>query len=344
MLDKKMEISTGSILRVVIILLGVWILYLIRDIVAVFFVSLILTAAIDPGVDWLHRRKIPRGVGVLIIYLLLFLTIGVAIYFFIPAVVNQFNELSHNFPQYLERASSLFGGIRNYTQSHNISFNLQDFLDLGGNATQIPGQLLSRTIGVFSGFISMIVVLSLTFYLSVKEDGMKKFIASVTPQKHQEYVISLAERMKSKIGKWMMGQLFLMLIIFVADFLALYFLGVPYALIVAIIGGILEVVPYIGAVISATLATLVGFIVSPIVGLLALAIFIVIQQLEGHIVVPQIMKKAIGLNPVIVILVLLIGAKLAGVVGAVLAVPVTAAVSVFVKDLMDKNKISDGND
>jgi predicted PurR-regulated permease PerM len=136
----------------------------------------------------------------------------------------------------------------------------------------------------------------------------------------------------------MLGQLLLMLIIFVFDFLALYFLKVPYALAIAIVSGLLEIVPYIGPIISATLATMVGFLISPIVGLLALAIFTAIQQIEGHIIVPQVMKKAVGLNPVVVILALLIGAKLAGAFGAVLAVPITAAASVFVKDLMDKNK------
>lgn len=338
MIEKKIDISTGIIFRTILIVLGIWILYLIRDIVALFFISLILTAAMDPGVDWLHRRKIPRGVGVLIIYFLLFSVIGTAIYFFIPAIVEQFNEFSQNFPQYLEKASNLFGGIKNYTQSHNISFQIQDLLNLSGNATQIPGRILSGTVGFFSGFISLIVVLSLTFYLSVKEDGMNKFIASVTPEKHQEYVISLAGRMKEKIGKWMIGQLFLMLIIFVCDFLALYFLKVPYALIIAIMGGILEVVPYIGAIIATTLATLVGFLISPVVGLLVLGIFIAIQQLEGHIVVPQVMKKAVGLNPAVVILVLLVGAKLAGVLGAILSIPVAAAASVFIKDIMKREK------
>jgi predicted PurR-regulated permease PerM len=338
MLEKKIDISTGAIFRIVIIILGIWILYLIRDIVALFFISLILTAAIDPGVDWLRRRKIPRGVGVLIIYCILFLIIGTAIYFFIPAIISQLNDFSQSLPRYIENLSNLSSGIKNFTQAHNISLGAQDFLNLGSNTANLRGKLFSTTVGVFSGLVSFIIVLSLTFYLSVKEDGMRRFLNSVTPEKHQEYVVSLAERMKIKIGKWVLGQLLLMLIIFVFDFLALYFLKVPYALAIAIISGLLEVVPYIGPIISATLATMVGFLISPVMGLLALAVFTAIQQIEGHIIVPQVMKKAVGLNPVVVILALLIGAKLAGALGAILAVPVTAAASVFVKDLMDKNK------
>ena len=337
-MEKKIDISTGIIFRAILIVLGIWIIFLIRDIVALFFVSLILTAVIDPGVDWLHKRKIPRGVGVMIIYSILFLIIGTAIYFFIPAIISQFNDFYQNLPRYIENLSNLSSGIKNFTQAHNITLGVQDILNLGSNSTSLSEKLFSTTVGVFSGFVSVIIILSLAFYLSVKEDGMKRFLNSVTPEKHQEYVVSLAERIKIKIGKWMLGQLLLMLIIFIFDFLALYFLKVPYALAIAIISGLLEIVPYIGPIISTTLATMVGFLISPVVGLLTLAVFTAIQQIEGHVVVPQVMKKAVGLNPVVVILALLIGAKLAGVLGAVLAVPIAAAASVFVKDLMDKNK------
>jgi predicted PurR-regulated permease PerM len=125
-----------------------------------------------------------------------------------------------------------------------------------------------------------------------------------------------------------------MIFIFILDFLALYFLGVPYALLVALIGGLLEIVPYLGPIISAAVATIVGFLVSPLTGILVLAAYIIIQQIENHIIVPQVMKKAVGLNPVAVILALLIGAQLGGALGAILAIPIAAVVSVFTSDII----------
>jgi len=171
--------------------------------------------------------------------------------------------------------------------------------------------------------------------MSVKEDGLKGFIVSLTPKDHRGYVISLVERIQKKVGRWMFGQIILMVVIFVLDFAALSLLGVPYALILALLAGILEIVPYLGPIISATLATLVGLMISPLIGIEILITLTIIQQLESHVIVPQIMKKAVGLNPVVVILALLIGAKLGGTIGAILAVPIATALGVFVSDVAE---------
>jgi predicted PurR-regulated permease PerM len=137
----------------------------------------------------------------------------------------------------------------------------------------------------------------------------------------------------------MVGQLVLMFIIFVLDFTALSIFHIPYALILAMLAGILEIVPYLGPIISATLASIIGFFISPITGLIVLGVLTTIQQIESHIIVPQVMKKAVGLNPVVVILALLIGAQLGGVLGAILAVPLATSLSVIIGDLVDKNEI-----
>jgi predicted PurR-regulated permease PerM len=338
MLEKRtIDISTGIIFRTVLILLGIWFLYVIRDIVAIFFIALIVTAAIEPTVNWMNRNKIPRSLAVLIIYIVLLLVIGAVIYLMVPPFIAQFKDFSQNLPFYIERITRLFKGLESYAQSYNFNFGTQNILeDLGNNLTHSPATLFSTTIGVFSGFISMVVVMSLTFYMSVKKDGMKNFVVAVTPLKYQDYAVSVVERIKLKIGRWVQGQLFLMFSIFILDFLALYFLKVPYVLILAILGGLLEIIPYIGPTISAVPATILGFFVSPLTGIMTAAVYILIHQAEGHIIAPQVMKKAVGLNPIVVILVLLIGAKVAGVLGAVLSVPITTVLSVFVDDIVEK--------
>ncbi len=337
MIEKKVDISTGIIFRTILILLGIWFIYVIRDAIALFFIAVILTAAIEPAINWLQRKKIPRSFGVLIIYLIIFLIGGVLISFLIPSIANQFKDFSKDFPSYMERLTDSFSGLDSYTKSKGIDFNSEKFLkDLGGGLNYSSGKIFSTTVGVFSGFLSLIIILSITFYMAVIEDGMKKFLSSVTPARHKKYVVSLGDRIKEKIGKWMLGQLFLIVLIFILYYAALSILGVPYALILAIFGGLLEIIPYLGPIISAVPAVAIGFLVSPLTGLLVLAAYIIIQQIENHVIVPQIMKKAIGLNPVAVILALLVGAKLAGVLGAILAVPVATAVSVFLGDLMKK--------
>lgn len=340
MLDKRtVDISTGIIFRTILILLGIWILYLVRNVVAILFVALIVSAAIDPVVSWLTRKKIPRSLAVLLIFLILFVVIGILFSFIIPAIVNQFSNFTQDLPAHIQKLTQLFRGLENFFRLYNVDLSSQEILGtIGKKLAEYSGQIFSTTIGIFNSLISIIAVLSLTFYLSVKEEGMKSFVMSFTPGAHQEYAASLAERIRERIGKWLQGQLFLMLIIFVLDYIALSLLGVPYALILAILAGFMEIIPYIGPIISAVPAVLVGFLVNPLTGLLVLAAYVIIQQFENHVIVPQIMKKAIGLNPVAVILALLIGAKLGGVLGAILAIPLAAALSVFVKDLMNKKE------
>jgi predicted PurR-regulated permease PerM len=340
MIDKRtVDISTGIIFRTILIILGLWFLYLIRDIIAIFFIALIMTAAIEPSIKWLTRRKIPRSFSVLIIFLVLFLILGLVVSFLIPPLVGQFKSFTQNLPAHLDKFTQTFGGVEIYFKSYGIEFSSRSFLaNLGDNLSQSGGKVFSTTVGFFTGIITMIAIMSMTFYLSVKEEGMDKILGSVTPAEHRVYVVSLAERIKEKIGKWLQGQLLLMLIIFILDFIALYFLGIPYALILAIFAGILEIIPYLGPIISAVPGVILGFLVSPLTGLLALAAYVVVQQFENHIIVPQVMKKTIGLNPVVVILALLIGAKLGGILGAILAVPLAAAISVFVGDLIQKNE------
>lgn len=333
------DISTGIIFRTILIILGIWFIYLIRDIIAVFFIALIMTAAVEPAVNRLTKKRIPRSFSVLIIFLILFLIAGLIISFLVPPIIGQFKSFSENIPVHLEKLTRTFSGLEDYFQSHGVAFSSQSFLaDIGAKLSQSGGKIFSTTVSFFNGVIMIIAILSMTFYLSVKEKGMEKLLISISPTAHQAYAVSLAERIKERIGKWLQGQLFLMLIIFILDFIVLSLLGIPYALILAIFAGLLEIIPYLGPIISAIPGVILGFLISPLTGLLVLAAYIIIQQFENHVIVPQVMKRAIGLNPVVVILALLIGAKLGGVLGAILAVPLAAAVSVFVKDLLQKKE------
>lgn len=335
---KRIDISTSAIVRTVAILLGLWFLFLVRDVLALFFLSIILTATFDPLIDWLGTKKIPRSFAISIIYVLLFSLVALLVTVIVPPLVGQFKEFSTNMPIYAEKLTATFSGVEQYAQSYGIAFSSHEFLQntLGG-MSQSSGQIFSTTISVLTFLISILVVLSLTFYMSVKENVMNRFLISITPKVHHEYVISLTNRIKRKIGKWLGGQVLLMLIIFLLDFIALSVFNVPYALILAMLAGILEIVPYLGPIISTTLAAVIGFLISPVTGLTILAVLTVIQQIESHVIVPQVMKKVVGLNPVVVILSLLIGAKLGGSLGAILAIPIATSISVFIKDVI-KNK------
>lgn len=333
----NIEISTGTIFRTLLIILGCWFLYLVRDIVALLFISLVIVSSIEPAVNWMHERKIPRSLGVGIVYLLLFSIIGLSISFLIPPLTEQFRDLYSKLPEYSQRVEQSLQGIKDYFQTQGNMLDIQNLIGQSNSSfSEISGNIFSRTVGVFSGFVSAIVVLALVFYMAVKQDGIGNFVALVIPEKHKEYALSLTSRIKAKIGRWMTGQLLLMVIIFALDFLGFYFIGVPYALSLAIFAGLMEIVPYVGPIVSAIPAVILGLTISPMTGLMVLILVFAIQQFENHVIVPQIMKKALGLDPIAIILALLIGLKLGGVLGAILAIPIATAIGVVIEDLMKK--------
>ena len=335
---KKIDISTGIIYKTILILLAVWFLYVVRDIIALLFISVIIVSAIDPAIDWMQRKKIPRPLGVVIIYILIFSVIGLSVSFLIPPLVKQFGEFGQKLPEDLQKLENLFQSAGNYFQGQNIDFSSVNILgSLSKGMNNISSNIFTTTIGVFSGFVSTIVVLVIVFYMAVKEDGIKKSILSIVPQKQKEYATTLIDRIKIMIGRWLQGQIILMLIIFLLDFIGLSIIGVPYALSLAIFAGLMEIVPYIGPIISAIPGIILGLFISPLTAVVVTLLYIIVQQFENYVVVPQVMKRAVQLNPVIIILALLVGLKLGGVLGAILAIPVATAIGVFVGDLMKEN-------
>ena len=336
---KVISISTGTILRIVAIALAAWLLYVIRGIIVLFALSVVLTATIKPVVDWFESKKIPRGVSVIGIYSVLILCLFLSLSLLLPPLVGQFKEFSTSVPQYVEKITSAFKGIELYAQSYGINFHSEDLTrDIMTNIFESSGQLFSTTASIFHGLISVIVVLSLTFYMAVKKHGMRRFIGAVTPPRYHDYMLSFSDRVQTKIGRWVFGQMLLMLTVFALDLLVLYFTNVPYALVLALIGGVMEIVPYVGPVVATTVATAVGLLVSPLTGFVVMMLFTLVHQFEVHAIVPQIMKKAVGLNPIIVIIALLVGIQIGGVLGAILAVPIATAAGMLVNDIMGITK------
>lgn len=335
----KIEISTGIIFKTIFIVLCLWFVFLVRDVLILLIISVIIVAAIEPAVDYLQKKKIPRSLSVLAIYVLLFALIGGGFSLLVPPIVSQIQDFSQNYPQYSQKFRDSIDPIRSFIEINHINITSEQvFSELGSGVTNFTKNIFSKTVGVFSGLISVIVVFSLTFYMSVKEGAITNFVASVTPKNHRKYAVDLTDRIKEKIGKWLLGQFLLMFLIAIFDFVGLSLIGVPYALVLAIFAGIMEIIPYVGPIISAIPGVFLGFLVSPTVGFLALAVYVVAQQFENHVIVPQVMKKAVGLNPIAVILALMVGAKIAGTLGAILAIPVATAVGLFVGDMMNRKE------
>ena len=177
------------------------------------------------------------------------------------------------------------------------------------------------------------MVLVLTFYMVVEEDNARRFVKSLAPVEYQPFLAQLFTKMQKKIGAWLRGQIVLAVVIGIASYIGLTILGVPYALVLALIAGLFEVVAYVGPIFATIPAAIIGFSVSPLMGVLVIILYLVIQQLEGNVLVPKIMQRVTGLNPIISIVALLIGVKLGGIMGAIFAIPIATMVSVILEEL-----------
>jgi len=322
--EVSITISTLTILKVVFVFIALGFVYLIRDVIGVVIVSFVLASALTPAVEWLFQKhKIPRVFGVVILYVSLFGAITLVLLLLIPAIIQQIGDIANNFPDYYTRFSSEVGNLRDFNFTHSFVTNLQTSLqgirtDLG-SAT---GGILNTLSSVFGGLFAFIGVLVITFYLIVEEQAMRRFLQNIIPPKYLPKLSGMLDDIQQKMGMWLRGQLVLSLVIFFVTFVGLSILGVRNALVLALFAGLMEFVPFIGSTIGAIPAVFFGFAEATWLGFTVIGFYILVQQLENNILAPKIMQKSVGLNPLVVIIVLLIGAKAAGIVGLLLAVPI----------------------
>lgn len=319
---RKVDISHKTIFFITGFLALLWALFQIREVIIVLFVAIIFMSALDPIVDYLMHYKVPKALAVALIYILIVGLIATLLTFVVKPLVEQTTHLAQSLPDTLDRLSFVGPIDQNIVQEqiNNISRNAVTF-----------------TLALFGNFITFISVAVLTFYLLLERDKLDQLLTQFFFGR-EEKIKKITRRIEYKLGAWLRGQLALSLIIGLAVYMALFLLAVPYALPLAIIAGLLEVVPVIGPIISAIPAVLIALTVSPILGLIVAGAFFVIQQLENHIVVPQIMKKAVGLNPLIVILAVAIGGKLLGISGALLAVPITVVIQIISEGVINDDE------
>lgn len=334
--DQHVEVGTKLLLRAALIFLGLSLLYMIRDIIVLAFLAIVVSASLSPLIKKLHHRKLPRATAVVSVYALVLVIFGSLIALIIPPFINQISDFVDNFASSVDTWSQL----GRYFDTHAVVLDKEVVAqNIRESVAGSFSGIFSTTLGFFSGLVSFIIFFFLALYMSLEENGIEKFLVSITPKRYKEYVIGLATRAQTKISHWLLGQLVLMVVVFAMYFIGLSILGVPYALVLAILGGALEIVPYVGPIIAAIPAILMGALVSPWLGFMTLLFYTVAHQIESHAITPQVMKRAVGVNPVATILALLIGAKIGGLLGIILAVPAAAVIGIFVEDFLEKRKI-----
>jgi predicted PurR-regulated permease PerM len=335
--NEHVEVGTKVLLRTALLLSVAYIIYLLRDVVILVLMAVLTAAALVPAIARLQKFGLSRTASVIISYSLLFFVGVILLSVFFPLFFAEMKQFLQNWPEYAKRLDTFMSGIETYSQSIGIEFRKDEFSqNIEGNISQWFSQIFSTTVNLFQSFIHFIGYFFLALYLSLEEQGIEKFFLLMTPKEYHTQALSIASRMQGKVSQWLFGQMLLMLIAFAIYYVGLSLLGVPYALAIAFFGGFMEILPYIGPILAAIPAIVIGLLSSPVLGVSALVFYIVAHQVEAHIVAPQVMKHSAGLSPVALIIAILVGLELGGPLGIILAVPITMILSVFVEDLLLK--------
>jgi predicted PurR-regulated permease PerM len=339
MSDERVAVGMKIVLRLVVISLVVYFLYLVRDVVLVVLFAVLTAAALSPVIGRLRKWGLSRAAAVIIVYATLFLGGLALLAIFLPLFFSEVKEFLQNWPEYIKRLDTFLSSLQAYLSTLGVDFQKDQFFqDIQNNIAEWLSNILSTTLGLFQSFIHLIGFFFLALYLSLEEKGIEKFFLLLTPREYHAQAISITSRMQGKVSQWLVGQALLMLIAFAMYYIGLTALHVPYALAIAFFGGVMEILPYIGPVIAAVPAIIIGLLVTPWLGVSALIFYVIAHQVEAHIIAPQVMKHSAGLNPVALIVAILLGAELAGPLGIILSVPITMMLSVFVDDILVKRQ------
>jgi len=356
----RIEITSRTIVKAILIVIATWLIFTLKDVVLVVLTAIIIASCVELPVKFLIRHGLPRAVSAIVIYAALAGILVGVFYTFVPELLKDTSEFLNSVPKYVDSstlwnplgsdtteqakvtASSMAQGL---AQGRAIVENPSSTLSIQGAIQSIDSALTAVSAGfirsastVFGGIISFILIVVLSLYLVVQEDGVEKFLRVVVTEKREDYVVDLWKRMQTKIGLWMQGQMVLALLVGILVYLGLTVLGVRNALLFAVLAAVLETIPLFGPIISSIPAIAASYSDSGTsAALIVTGLYLIIHQFENHLIYPLVVKKIVGIPPILVILALIIGWKLAGFLGLILSVPVASLIVEFIDD-MDKKK------
>lgn len=325
MKSQRVEISYRTIIFTVLLILGIFLVWFLKEILVLFFICFIFMEALNPLVTRLEKYKLPRPLSIVLIYITILSVVFFAFAGIIPLLIEQTTGLINTLPQALAN-TSFFGA-----SASDISSQFKILETLSGD--------IARTaFSVVADVVSTLIIFVVTFYMLLERKNLNKYGFSFLSSKVDAQIRKIFNLLEKKLGYWVHAEIILMTTIGVLSYIGFSLLGLKYAVPLAIIAGLLEVVPNVGPIIATALAALVGLTISPITALLAVGWGVLIQQLENHVIVPKVMKETVGISPLITIFLLITGAKLGGIVGAILAIPIYITIETIFTVLTDKSE------
>lgn len=332
--EKILDISWSAIVKVGVGFFIFYIIYSLKDILILFLVALIISFLFEPAIRFLQKFKINRTVSVIFVYVAVFGILGIIIYSTAPTFFSEFQQFSQLFPQYFEKVAPTFRGL-GFSSFENIEVFVQS---IGGTFSQASSNIFNAVGVFFGGIASMLFVLSIAVFLSLEEKSSKEIIKLLAPRRYENYALTFWEKTETKVSGWLASRFLSCLFVGVVFLISLYLLNVDYALSLALFAAVADFVPIVGPILSGLVCFVFIGLDSWLKAVFVVIVLILIHQIEGNIISPILTKKFIGLPPVLVLLSLAIGAQFLGVLGAILAAPVAAAIFELRNDFLKNHK------
>lgn len=331
------DIKLSTLAKAVGVILFVVFLYYLRDLLVILLAALLLAAIINPLANWFEQRKIPRGLAVIIIYIVLFALLGLIVVVLVPPIISEFSDFSHNLPAHLNGLKATYANFLSTTEQFGLADDvIQGIDDVGIAVSRSFAGVFATVASVVGSVVSIILILVFAFYLVIEKGNLKDMVSFAVPAKYHPHLANYFGQISDKISAWVRGQLLVGLIMGVIVYVGLSILGVKYALIIGLLAALLEFIPFVGPIISAVPAVFLGLTDSPVKAVSVMILFWVANRIENDILIPKIMKHATGLNPVITLIAVAVGFKLGGILGIILAVPTATALGVLVKNYLEQ--------
>jgi predicted PurR-regulated permease PerM len=337
------------------VIFGFWLLYRFNQVIFILFIAIVIGTVIRPAVAWLHQRGLPQTVGVIVVYLLLFLLLTGFLLLLFPLLSEQSITIAAAMPDYyqnlrewvINNPNQFLAGLSEFLPAAlpNLRPVQQTGPEMMASAGQVAGYVTSLARVIFTA----IIILALAFYWTLEGPRIIKSFLLVIPQNQRESIDELISAMESRVGFYMVGQAILCLVIGIMALIVYLLIGLPNALVLALIAGVLEAVPMVGPLLGAVPAALVALSIAPDKLIWVIVATIIIQQVENSLLVPRIMKKAVGVNPFVTLLALFAFSTLFGLAGALMAIPIAAIIQLALNHFVFQQatvelEVSEGRD
>ncbi len=343
----QITFSATTFVKAIVILIAFYLAFYFRSLLLLVLTAVVIASAIEPVVNRMEQYKIPRTLGTVIIYVLIFTIVIGGVALLVPVFIQETANLANAVPGYLAGFEVwLNKALSGAGFTASLESELPSPEALAGASNELRGiadVFFSGAKGalqfVFGSLFNFLLVFILSFYFTIQKYGIDNFLKVVVPPSRIKYALNLWHRSQRKIGLWMQGQLLLAAIIGALTFLGLTLLGVKYAFLLAIVAMFGSLIPLVGPVISVIPAAALALADGGTgLGLKVLFLYFVIQQVESNFIYPLVVKNVVGVPALVVILGVIIGGSLFGFLGMILSVPVAAAGMEYVRDIEKRNR------